>query len=342
MLRGWPWLRPWSVMANYSIKIKLIVIFIVIKVIPLVLLAWIAWYQVIELAITLEAQSTEVMVATRGMVGQVGRVAVNDTVKALDVKSREQIEHMTTDTAKAVADFLYERDRDIKLLAALPPTMETYQGLITTLTKPVIEHELWVLDAEGKSWVPATIPVDKSPEVYTKIKENEKDWHYRKPEVNGRSVDRPLYLEITFVDLEGNERVKATSSDLLSKKMNNISNKENTWCKAETYFSKLAALKPGEIYVSDLIGPYIGSPIISRYTPQAAKEQGIEFAPEKAAYAGKENPIGIRFRGLIRWATPVNQNGRVVGYVTMALDHQHLAEFYQSHCSYRRTILDDT
>ncbi len=297
------------------------------KVIPLVLLAWLAWYQVVELATTLEVQSAEVMDATRGMVGQVGEIAVNDSVKALDVRSREQIEHMTTDTAKSVADFLYERDRDIRLLAALPPNADSYQRLITTLTKPVIEHEPWVLDAEGKSWVPATNPVDNNPDVYTKVKDNEKDWHYRKPEVQGKSIDRPLYLEITFVDLNGNERVKVTSSDLLPKELHNVSSKENTWCKAETYFEKMKALKPNEIYVSDVIGPYVGSPIISQYTPQAAKEKGIEFSPEKAAYAGKENPVGIRFRGLIRWATPVTQDGQIVGYVTMALDHQHLAEF---------------
>jgi hypothetical protein len=166
---------------------------------------------------------------------------------------------------------------------------------------------------------------DNGPDVRTKVKENEKDWHYHKPETRGKQVEQPLYLEITFVDLEGNEKIKVTSSELVTKELRNVANKENTWCKAEGYFEKLTALKPGEIYVSDLIGAYVGSPVVGPYTPQAAQERGILFEPEKAAYAGKENPVGIRFRGLIRWATPVISNGQIIGYITMALDQRHLA-----------------
>lgn len=310
-----------------TIKTKLIVIFIVIKVIPLMLIGWLAWYQIVQLAAKLEDQRTDMVLATRGMVSQVGEIAVNDSAKALDAKSSENIEHLTIDTANAVANFLYDRDRDIRLAAQLPPNENTYRNLITTLTRPIIEHEAWGIDEDGKAWVPVEPPEDKGPDVYTKVKDNEKDWHYRKPEIKGKAVEQPLYLEVAFLDLEGNEKVKVTSSDLLTNELKNVAIRENTWCKAETYFDKLTALKPGEIYVSDLIGPYVGSPIIGPYTPQAAKEQGIKFEPEKAAYAGKENPVGIRFRGLIRWATPVVQNGQVIGYITMALDHRHLAEF---------------
>ena len=89
----------------------------------------------------------------------------------------------------------------------------------------------------------------------------------------------------------------------------------------------LAALKPGEIYVSDVIGAYVGSRVISTYTPESAKKAGIDFQPEDSAYAGKENPLGKRFKGLIRWAVAYVRDGRIVGYVTMALDHDHLMEF---------------
>lgn len=327
MNKIWSQLQSWILMTNHSIKVKLIVIFTIMKVIPLVLLAWLAWYQVMELAATMEMQNTAMIDATRGMVEQVGEFIVSDSSKALNIKSREQIEHLTTDTAKVVASFLYDRDRDIKLLAGLPPNQGTYQQFITTLTRPIVEHEPWVLASDGKRWVPATIPSDNSPTLNTKVNDNEKDWHYRKPEILGKAVQRPLYLEITFLDLEGNEKLKVTSSDLLPQELQNVSHKENTWCKAETYFEKLSTLKAGEIYVSDVIGPYVGSPIIGQYTPESAQEKGIEFAPEEAAYAGKENPVGKKFQGLIRWATPVVQDDQIVGYVTMALDHQHLAEF---------------
>jgi signal transduction histidine kinase/CheY-like chemotaxis protein/HAMP domain-containing protein len=97
--------------------------------------------------------------------------------------------------------------------------------------------------------------------------------------------------------------------------------------KAETYFAELKNLKPGEIYVSDVIGAYVRSRLIGMYTPEAAAARGLEFKPGEEAYAGEENPRGKRFQGLIRWATPVTENGRITGYVTLALDHDHLMEF---------------
>ncbi|MEJ2716850.1 MAG: PAS domain S-box protein, partial [Deltaproteobacteria bacterium] len=44
-------------------------------------------------------------------------------------------------------------------------------------------------------------------------------------------------------------------------------------------------------------------------------------------YAGQENPVGKRFKGLIRWAVPVIRDGRRIGYLTLALDHTHLIAF---------------
>ena len=69
------------------------------------------------------------------------------------------------------------------------------------------------------------------------------------------------------------------------------------------------------------------SHMIGAYSRERAQEKGIPFVPEQSGYAGKENPVGIRFQGLIRWATPVAKNGRVIGYVTLALDHTHIMEF---------------
>jgi hypothetical protein len=36
----------------------------------------------------------------------------------------------------------------------------------------------------------------------------------------------------------------------------------------------------------------------------------VEFKPEESAYAGTENPVGKRFRGIVRWATPVVRGGK--------------------------------
>jgi hypothetical protein len=58
----------------------------------------------------------------------------------------------------------------------------------------------------------------------------------------------------------------------------------------------LKRLKPGEIFVCEVIGT------CSRVE---AEKRGIAFAPEKSGYAGKENPVGIRFQGLVHWGTQV-------------------------------------
>jgi two-component system, cell cycle sensor histidine kinase and response regulator CckA len=67
--------------------------------------------------------------------------------------------------------------------------------------------------------------------------------------------------------------------------------------------------------------------VIGPYTKDRAEKKGIAFAPKTSGYAGKENPVGKRFEGLIRWATPVVHEGNIKGFVTLALDHIHVMEF---------------
>jgi signal transduction histidine kinase/HAMP domain-containing protein len=109
--------------------------------------------------------------------------------------------------------------------------------------------------------------------------------------------------------------------------LKNVSSRWNTYVHAETYFKELKKLKPGEIYVSDVIGAYVGSRYIGMYTPENAESAGLAFKPEEEAYAGMENPRGKRFKGIVRWATPVAEDGEIIGYVTLALDHDHIMEF---------------
>ena len=132
---------------------------------------------------------------------------------------------------------------------------------------------------------------------------------------------------MTYVDLAGNEKIKITQGDLTDKALKNISERRNTFVRAETYFSELKKLKPGEIYVSDVIGAYVRTDLIGPYIPERLEKIGLPFAPEKAAYAGTENPVGKRFRGIVRWATPVVRDGQITGFVTLALDHDHIRQF---------------
>ena len=316
-------------MIRYSpgIREKLIGIFILIKVIPLILLAWVGWEAIVDLTITLEKQAEKMVSESHDVVEQVGSLSAENSIKALDIKSREAIERLTTDTARVVAAFLYDRDRDIENAASLLPSESNYRNFLNSRIRPIIDHEPWVMDESGKTWVPSNFSKNSSQARIAQNEDNKKDFHYRPPEVIGRSINRPLFLEMTYVNLEGREIVKVTTSDRMTDALQDVSKKENTYCKAETYFESLKSLKSGEIYVSDVIGAYVKGFMIGPYTKERAEKKGIAFAPEDSGYAGKENPVGKRFEGLIRWATPVVREGNIQGFVTLALDHIHVMEF---------------
>ncbi len=85
-------------------------IFLVVKVIPIILLTAIAWNQIL-------------------LLGSLMRdIAVDDSAKALNDGAIENIERMTTDLAASVAEFLYQRDDDIRVLAGIAPSDAAYRA----------------------------------------------------------------------------------------------------------------------------------------------------------------------------------------------------------------------
>jgi signal transduction histidine kinase/CheY-like chemotaxis protein len=312
---------------SLGIREKLIGIFILIKVLPLIVLAWFAWNQIFELANSVKKQISEMTKESQDVVGLVGSLAAKDSIRALDAKSREGIERLTTDTAKEVASFLYDCDRDIQYAASLEPTTSDYKKFITTRYRPVTKHKSWIFDNINDKWIPPESAPVKQPEVLAKNDDNRKDFHYRPPQPEDGYIALPVYLEMTFIDKSGIEKIKITTSSRMKKTLRNVSQPKNTFCKAENYFKELKKLKAGEIYVSDVIGAYVNGYVIGQYTKAKTKKMGIPFEPEKSGYAGKENPVGKRFQGIIRWATPIVQQSEIIGYVTLALDHTHIMEF---------------
>ncbi|MDD2463016.1 MAG: ATP-binding protein [Desulfobulbus sp.] len=310
-----------------GIRDKLIAIFIVIKVLPLIALALFAANQIKELGDTFKENSNAMVADTRTLVNQTGELATEHSIAALDLKARESIERLTTEIAASVADFLKDRDKDILLAGNLPVQAESYRHFLAVHKRKVVDHPPWHLSEDRSHWVASGAPHAPARQVEPGSPDNEKDFHYSPPTTSKFSHQQPLYHEMTFVDLEGKEQLKVSETALLSAKLRDVSHRENTWCGAETYFNELKNLGPGQIYVSRVIGAYVPSPIIGAYTPERAAKAGIPFAPEQAGYAGKENPVGKRFQGIIRWATPVFDGKKKIGYVTLALDHTHIMEF---------------
>ncbi len=306
-----------------GMRARLTIIFF-LEVVPLILLTLLAWRQ-----FTSQGEALR-------------DIAVTDASSALNSSAVENIERMTTDTAAEVAAFLYGRDSDILFLSGIAPTEENYAQFVNQKASPVMVQGEWALNEAGTAWVEANreSSVSSKGGISTNSENNDMEgFHYRLPD-GFTSVSVPLYDEITFIDLNGMEQVKvvAENSAKVNYPMNiqkrDVSKRENTYVKAETYFEKLKDLKPGEIYVSDVIGAYVGSNYIGMYTPDvvagAAVQRGydIPYDPQAQAYSGAENPNGQRFEGIVRWATPVTDDaGEIIGYVTFALNHDHIMEF---------------
>lgn len=315
---------------SFGIRNKLILIFIIIKVVPLIVLAWFSWHEISKLADKVQHHFQEAISESRVVTEKVVDLATENSIRALDLKSREAIERLTTDTARQVASFLFARDSDIEMASSLAITEELFQQFLATRYRYETEHHPMVMDVKGEVWQFSEEESVVHPSFSTiteQNRDNEKDFHARPQEHVGILVKRPLYLEMTFVDLSGLEKVKTTTSSLVSSELRDVSKKENTYCRAETYFQHLEKLAPGEIYVSDVIGAYRKTHMIGLYSKKRAEKMGIAFEPELSAYGGRENPVGKRFQGLIRWATPVMRDGKKIGYITLALDHSHVMEF---------------
>lgn len=310
-----------------GIRGKLISIFVLIKVIPLVLLAWFAWHASQQLGEDVSVKAGGMADAMLSSIKSVGKTVTDDSIRALDLRSREAIEALTTDAAKEIADFLYDRDRDIQMAATLEPSEENFRRFLAHRARPLHQHGPWKLAEDGKSWVPEKVILRDAKVTRPVLPDNAKDFHARPPEYMGEVKETPLFVEMTYVDLNGQEKIKLTQGNLTEKSLKNVVDRNNTFVKAETYFAELKKLKPGEIYVSDVIGAYVPTQAIGPYLPAALEKAGKPFTPEESAYAGTENPVGKRFRGIVRWAMPVLRNGQIAGYVTLALDHDHIRQF---------------
>ena len=325
---------------SLKLRSKLILIFLTVKVIPIVILLAIALSQISTLGHLLRT------------------LAVEDSSQALNRSAIENIERMTTDTAQQVARFLYQRDQDIRLLANMNPSDEVYRAFSENRNSKLMRKGEWILAEDGMSWVAENPMIFDGPLGVSSNVENDdivngSSFSSRAPEVFEYDLV-PLYDEIAFIDLEGNQVFRYVSPGSpkknypFSQEKRNISDRMNTYIKAEDYFQELKKLQPGDIYVSDVIGAYVGTNYIGMYTPGVLAENVPETHPnfallsdisqlpqnefikiaEEQAYAGRENPNGQRFEGIVRWATPVTgEDGSITGYVTFALNHDHIMAF---------------
>jgi hypothetical protein len=115
-----------------------------------------------------------------------------------------------------------------------------------------------------------------------------------------RQVLAPLYKEMSLIDKTGNELIKIADGKAVSaNKLSNVSIPANTTYKSENYFVKTQVLNKGDVYVSPVTGWYITRDDFDK---------------------------GIRFSGVVRFATPVFDKNGFAGVIMLALDYRHLGK----------------
>jgi len=309
---------------NLSIKVKLILLFIFVKIIPLLIIAYIAYVGVLKLDKYIQDSTRYYYNKNKEIILNTANESIEDSVKFLDKKSQHALERLTFETANKIAQFLYERDDDILFLSKIQLNDEVIKTFFESKQKEILVHEDYIFNDNTNRWESTKKPTKEIRDsLNADLKDNEKEFNFIDPlEFTKKQI--PLYKEINYFDLNGVEIYKTS---LINQKLLDISKKENTYINSENYFNEISNLKKGEIYVSEVIGEYVKSNIIGTYTKKKASKANIAFEPEKSAYAGKENPVGKRFEGIIRFVTPVFKNNTKVAYLSLALDHEHLMQF---------------
>lgn len=293
---------------TFGILAKILSSFLVIALLPLLILGYLGNRNLSDTALQAvqqaELMGQEHLRSTRDL----GAMSIADSVRALDRKATEAIELRTVEIASRIADFLRERDKDVLTLSLLVPDAQLYRNISRAAQREVIVTDPARARLSGRKGAPVK-PTNP---------ENLQEWRHTPPLMFPKE-NKPLYREITFIDLQGRERIKIRDNSI-STDLVDVRSPRNTFCRAEQYFHRLKQLKRGDIYVSDVIGAYLPGWIDTT-------ADGTRVKPG-SAHAGRENPQGKKFQGIIRWATPYfDPHGKKTGYVTMALDHLHVMEF---------------
>ncbi len=202
---------------------------------------------------------------------------VNHAIVDIDQKTQETLEVQAVLTAEAVQKFLRQCENDLLLLRQSKFSSDDFLQFSRQH-----QSEIWIRKGTNKSPYEAHLLM-------------------------------PLYKEISFVDAEGQEKIKIKNGKIVrSDELKNVGIPWNTTYRNEKYFSETEKLKPGKIYVSHLHGFYVDK-----------KEQlGNAKTPEDAVE-------GKKYDGVIRFATPIYNGNKFSGILEIALNQQHLMEFTQ-------------
>lgn len=157
------------------------------------------------------------VIISKGVI-KVGEEATQANLRILDDNQKLSIAGRAQNVADAVAQFLTDREKDIRIATILPRDEQSYNTFLKSNTRGVIQA--------------SNVGVVKIPVA--------------------------VYKEIAFLDKTGKEALKVTVDGVVAKdKLKDMSNPENGDFGAEDYFLKAKQLAPGEIYIGPVVGFHV-------------------------------------------------------------------------------------
>ncbi|GAB6146652.1 PAS domain-containing sensor histidine kinase [Desulfocicer niacini] len=206
---------------------------------------------------------------------------VDSSRTALTQTSMSLLQARAGAIATQVEQFLDAAVADLNMLATLPPDSGIYNSFFQ-----VHQRTIWL--PTGDSLAP-----------------------------RGITSTLPLYAEISFVDLEGNEQILIREGQPLSSRRNVATPFLSAYGR-EDFFEKTMAMTGDAPHVSHLLGFHVARPEPPAGVNQLSDTE-IPPWPER----------NRAFSGIIRFSRKVYDHGTPVGVVSIALDHRHLMEFTQ-------------
>jgi hypothetical protein len=124
----------------------------------------------------------------------------------------------------------------------------------------------------------------------------------------------PLYKEISFIDISGNELIKYTKNGF-STNLKNVSDPKNTEYRSETYFEDAIGLGEGEVYIGKVATKYT-------FFEDVFKNNKKEDENKYEKVIARD----IMKQGVIRFSTPFYRGGKLFGVIVLSLDYRHFQE----------------
>src|SRR6185369_11338444 len=181
---------------------------------------------------------------------------------ATDRQASENLQSRARQIAEDVAQFLYECENDLRLVAALPKGSETLRTFYDSR-----KLEIWRRAGSAG--------------------------------ITSERVTIPIYVSLELIDKNGRQRtVIKEGKELPAWQLKDVSIPTNTGFRSEDYFKTTAALRQGQIHVSHLTGFHVGKKEQLGSAPDSEHAQGgreyrgvVRFSTPLYDAAGKFNGV---------------------------------------------------